>query len=73
MYDNGVLGEKLNLTELFTALTCFDGADCVETLSCSQCNGVACMRIKSFNIESNHEVAFTSNVDNKITLTPNYI
>uniref|UniRef100_A0A0N5AP42 Protein sleepless n=1 Tax=Syphacia muris TaxID=451379 RepID=A0A0N5AP42_9BILA len=31
----------------------------MESLSCSQCNGVACMRIKSFNVESNHEVAFT--------------
>ncbi|MCP9264480.1 hypothetical protein DINM_022575 [Dirofilaria immitis] len=40
-------------------LVCYDGADCLQTHTCNECNGVGCIRMKSYNTEHIHSIALT--------------
>ncbi|VDK65106.1 unnamed protein product [Onchocerca ochengi] len=41
------------------SLVCYDGADCLQTNTCNECNGVGCIRMKSYNTEHIHSIALT--------------
>ncbi|CAI4229759.1 unnamed protein product [Auanema sp. JU1783] len=40
-------------------MLCLEGADCIRDASCDFCEGIACTRIISYNMEDNREVALT--------------
>lgn len=44
---------------LLDTLTCYEGADCLQTDSCDECSGVGCMRLKSYSTEHLHTIALT--------------
>ncbi|KAK6109447.1 putative integral membrane protein [Brugia pahangi] len=46
-------------TTFVESLVCYDGADCLKAHTCNECNGIGCIRMKSYNTEHIHTIALT--------------
>uniref|UniRef100_A0AAF5PSA7 Uncharacterized protein n=1 Tax=Wuchereria bancrofti TaxID=6293 RepID=A0AAF5PSA7_WUCBA len=46
-------------TTTIESLVCYDGADCLQAHTCNECNGIGCIRMKSYNTEHIHTIALT--------------